>query len=363
MPSRQPLSEDADQLLHVFDLPQLYSKPSAAALLSALTLATSQPPSWDVSDAEDSRPGSGTSTPSSLHAKRRILRKKPVQRVDPEGLTAYLTRIIGSDLQWLPTEEQKEEVWETASLRLSERSGRTGMGAMSRSLYIPVSEDDEVEIVLHEPALTSDNLGFKTWASSYLLAKRLHTLDFPALSRKNDLGMRVLELGSGTGLVGMAAAAVFGASVTLTDLPDIEGNLKRNVDANSDVIMRSGGTAYSGVLDWRNPDVILSEGLHEPEKFPVILAADSLYSDKHPQLLVQTIDTWLAKDANARLAVELPLRDEYAVKLHRGFRKTMSTAGLHILEQGKETGYDDWDSGDGDSLQQVQCWWSVWGWK
>jgi len=237
------------------------------------------------------------------------------------------------------------------------------MGAMSRILYIPISEDDEVEIMLHEPALTSDNLGFKTWASSYLLAKRLHTLDLPALAWKNNLEKRVLELGSGTGLVGIAAAAVFGALVTLTDLPEIEGNLKRNVDANSDAIVRRGGTAYSGVLDWRNPNVItLPEGLHEPGKFPVILAADSLYSEGHPQLLVQTIDTWLAKDANARVVIELPLRDEYAAKLHQGFRETMSTAGLHILEQGEGTGYDDWGSGDGDSLQQVQCWWSVWGW-
>jgi len=238
------------------------------------------------------------------------------------------------------------------------------MGAVSRSLYIPISEDDEVEIVLHEPALTSDNLGFKTWASSYLLARKLHTLDLPTLAPLSIPKKRVLELGSGTGLVGMAAAAVFGATVTLTDVPEIECNLKRNIDANRHVAKRSGGTTCSGVLDWRHPDVItLREGPHESERYPVVLAADSIYSEEHPQLLVQTIETWLAKDARARVVIELPLRDEYAATLYQSFRVKMAAVGLCVLEQGQETGYDDWSSGDGDNLQQVRCWWSVWGWK
>ena len=44
-----------------------------------------------------------------------------------EGVPRYLTDIISSRLSWIEDEQIRVQIWEAASARLSERSGRTGM--------------------------------------------------------------------------------------------------------------------------------------------------------------------------------------------------------------------------------------------
>lgn len=282
------------------------------------------------------------------------------------------------------------------------------MPSMERAFHIlrrPGATDDvpgedlEVEIRMHEPSLTGDNLGLKTWAASYLLAKRLRDICFPSLADRLQprASYEVLELGSGTGLVGMAAAAVLGIGVVLTDLPEIETNLARNVADNRPAISRHGGRAITAVLDWTKPSSLTpSSPLHKlsaasssvalldpkrgletalptppdsnpstpaqlPSSFPIILAADCIYDPQHASLLANTISTWLSKRTNARVVIELPLRTAYAADVEE-LRRRMTMIGLDLLEEGEESGVDDWGADD-DEGQEVRCWWSVWGWK
>lgn len=226
-------------------------------------------------------------------------------------------------------------------------------------------------ITLYEPSLTGDNLGLKTWASSYLLSKRLARLSaYGPLSRHSESSPQlnsdrlirrasVLELGAGTGLVGISAAAVWGVHVHLTDLPPIVPNLSFNITANAAVISAHGGAATSGVLDW---SVLPSEEVHPSKKYAIILAADPLYSPEHPRLLVQTITRCLSTQADARVIVELPLREAYMPEINDLYTR-MAEAGLRVLEQGDEVGYDDWGGGAGSSgLKEVKCWWGIWVW-
>jgi D-xylulose reductase len=87
--------------------------------------------------------------------------------VNPEGVTRYLTSIVSNPLKWIHDDEVKEEIWNQASFRLSERSGRTAMGALSRDFRIPTATSS-FNLSIHEPALTGDDLGLKTWAASYI---------------------------------------------------------------------------------------------------------------------------------------------------------------------------------------------------
>ncbi|KIW08616.1 uncharacterized protein PV09_00573 [Verruconis gallopava] len=351
------LTESFVNVLHVFDLPQLHNKPSVSELHQALKLLAIETPSWEKGSQNIGR--------GAFNIQQRC-------RVAPEGVPKYLTSIIASPLNWIQNEEQKVAIWEEASLRLAERSGRTAMPAISRTFIIPKKDGGDFELQIYEPSITGDSLGLKTWAASYLLSKRLHAIN---IHRLDDGPLRILELGSGTGLVGMAAAAILGAEVILTDLPDIEGNLARNVKQNEVVIQQHSGVARTAVLDWTQPECIISSkisvstdsnsGLDSAtkiDKFPVIVAADSIYSAEHPRMLVNTVKSWLAAGSASRVIVELPIRDGYCAEINE-FRQGMLRIGLEVLEDGEETGYDDWGGSSEDELQEVKCWWSIWAWE
>ncbi|KAF1944657.1 hypothetical protein EJ02DRAFT_340559, partial [Clathrospora elynae] len=328
----------------VLDLPQLYTKPSAEALLETLALLTSAPPSWDRN----------TTTHKIDHGDTPAMTRDRAAQVNPEGVTRYLTSIVSSSLRWIEDEEAKERIWDQASARLSERSGRSAMGAMSRTFRIP-TPSEPFELSIHEPALTGDDLGLKTWAASYLLAKRLNS--FRLVPSDTQQKLQVLELGSGTGLVGLAMAGL-GADVVLTDLPSICTNLARNAQANREIVSQNGGSTRTAILDWTHPtscapfqdDNAADNHRVIPESFPLILAADSLYSPDHPRMLVDTIDVWLSKHANAKVIVELPYRDAYLPEI-KDFRRRMLEIGLRILEEGDEKGYDDWGSSGANDEQ------------
>jgi predicted nicotinamide N-methyase len=236
---------------------------------------------------------------------------------------------------------------------------------MQRCFFIPLSLDDPdegVEIVLHEPSITEDNLGLKTWASSYLLAKRMvllrHSLPYiPETSA-------ILELGAGTGLVGMATAAALGRRVVLTDLPEIVPNLQRNSNTNAARLDHYGASTKTAVLDWTSPNELRLNDQSEqvPHHFPLIVVADPIYSSDHPRWLVQAIDYHLSRGVNARVVAEMPLRECY-VRERQDFRDLMQDIGLITAEEGEEVGFDDWSSGNGEELSEVRCWWSVWRWR
>ncbi|CAN4076942.1 unnamed protein product [Withania somnifera] len=134
--------------------------------------------------------------------------------------------------------------------------------ACGRSLSILQSPSN-----LGTPGVT----GSVMWDSGVVLAKFLeHAVESKRIHLQ---GKKVVELGSGCGLVG-CLAALLGAQVILTDLPDRLRLLKKNVEANLYGDIR--GSATVNELTWgdeldndmRNPlpdyvlgsDVIYSEG-------------------------------------------------------------------------------------------------------
>lgn len=139
------------------------------------------------------------------------------------------------------------------------------MPEMVRTWIVPASATlPELRVDIREPPLTGDNLGLKTWGTAFAIVKKLeelgnkyfdHLLVFtpePGLGTER-LGTRVLELGSGTGLVGISAGAIWGANVLLTDLPEIQENLLFNISKNALMVECMGGSINGDILDWKDP--------------------------------------------------------------------------------------------------------------
>lgn len=225
------------------------------------------------------------------------------------------------------------------------------MPAMTRTFTIAtIDEDDEdLQISLHEPSLTGDWVGFKTWGSAFLLAQRLQAIAATHLSYLS--APSVLELGSGTGLAGLVAAALWSTSVTLTDLPEILPNLSKNAETNRSSVSSRGGRISISELNWADVQPHQSN-------YKVVMAVDALYSVEHAGLLAPAIDGCLSCEEGARVLIATPLRDKATERMLEEFTNLMGERGLENIAQGDEYGFEDWEV-NGERAR-VHTWWGIW---
>jgi predicted nicotinamide N-methyase len=156
----------------------------------------------------------------------------------------------------------------------SERTVVVGRHAFT--LLLPAEPDALLE-QLEDPATGeqphfADPYWAKLWPAAINLAAGLVRRPFPP-------GTRVLELGCGSGLVGLAALAS-GMDVTFSDY------VPKAVELALENAARNGYVGGHGLLlDWRNSP---------SEQWPVILAADVTYDRTHIDLLLNVLDRMLA---------------------------------------------------------------------
>ncbi|CAK7215521.1 Protein-lysine N-methyltransferase rrg1 [Sporothrix curviconia] len=376
--------------------PAMRQQPSFADIMTCLNnlrASKSDPMAVDADDADADI--WDCATPRDEIEAHQAASAHEVQRY-ANAVSRYLGSIIMSDLAWLPSEDDREVLWATASRRIAERCGRTAMGDITRRWPLPIDGEDEgggggqIDLIIKEPALVGDSLGFKTWGTSYAMARMLPALAHtPGLRHLQPLlrqGLPVLELGAGTGLLGLAAAALWRADVVLSDLATIVPNLAANVERNSKIIQARGGRARAGVLQWgarRSENdaeagvvVVDTELFPEDHQFPLVLVADPIYDEEHPALLASAIDAQLALEVKGsdgdgerndrgtvspRAVVMVPLRDRQTEKMAAMFVSEMAERSLVPADEGEIAGQDsDWGNGSGGGT--VACeftcsWW------
>jgi hypothetical protein len=145
------------------------------------------------------------------------------------------------------TEAYTCAVDEAASL-LASFTGSGPEQAVTRNFSFLTPGGQPVGVELNDAPLLSEDhtsVGLQSWASSILLAERLcaNPGKFNLDVSPRGGGLRVLELGAGTGLLSITVAQLLAGGpahtppplVVATDFhPDVLTNLRRNVDANRD---------------------------------------------------------------------------------------------------------------------------------
>ncbi|XP_022741568.1 protein N-lysine methyltransferase METTL21A-like [Durio zibethinus] len=165
--------------------------------------------------------------------------------------------------------------------------------------------------------LPSEGLSFQLWPAATTLVTlldnhRCHPSKSPlttiltALSKGGDniRKLKILEIGSGTGLAGIAAAVTLGAKVTVTDLPHVIPNLQFNVDANADLVAQNGGTVNVAPLRWGEDEDVEAIG----REFDLVLASDVVYHDHLFQPLIETLRFLLNGGGEKKVFVMAHLR-------------------------------------------------------
>ncbi|KAH6657876.1 S-adenosylmethionine-dependent methyltransferase-like protein [Truncatella angustata] len=329
------------------DFPQVWQKPSSEAIIACLKRLHVEPPIWNPSTSQ-----------------RVILEDHENSARFRKEVAAYLASFIKSDLRWISADEEKEAIWDEASRRLSERCGRAGMGEITRRWPFASEAYPAFELIVREPPITGDALGLKTWGSSYFLARLLDKIAEQSLSHlliEHNSLPDVLELGSGTGLCGMAAAAIWKTRVALSDLPNIVPNLSHNIEKNSEVIEALGGQVEAGDLTWGGHLEDNDDMFTKKNQFKIILIADPIYDDNHPALLASAVHDHLAQTEDARVVAMVPMRDDTTRRLLAKFRDFLADGKrpLACLEEHRLMGQDDW--GEDEEPPQIECWWGVFG--
>ncbi|KAL8479547.1 hypothetical protein ACS0TY_026447 [Phlomoides rotata] len=170
---------------------------------------------------------------------------------------------------------------------VNQSSLQLNIDACGRSLSILQSPSS-----LATPGVT----GAVMWDSGIILGKFLeHSVESETLSLR---GKNVVELGSGCGLVG-CIAALLGARVILTDLPDRLKLLKKNVEANLYGNVR--GSAIVDELTWGDHlDRVFTNPLPD-----FVFGSDVVYSEGAVKDLIETLVELCGKLTTVVLAGEL----------------------------------------------------------
>lgn len=147
--------------------------------------------------------------------------------------------------------------------------------------------------------LPSQGLSFQLWPGAIALVNLLDTHYLQPIIRnplstlfksQENRPLRIIELGSGTGLVGIAAAALLSANVTVTDLPHVLPNLRINVEANSKLLqVNLGAKVNVAVLSWGVDEDMKAVG----REYDLILGSDVVYHDHLYEPLIKTLRFFL----------------------------------------------------------------------
>ena len=180
----------------------------------------------------------------------------------------------------------------------------------------------------------ADRSGLKLWPAALPLLEHLRVQVLPHVRRVLGRHPRVLELGSGCGLLGIGLAAAGCGRVVLTD-PGLETTfvagegeastldwLRANLDLNQEVTR---STCSVERLVWGDADHFEAIRRAHPDGFDLVVGSDLMYESAHYAALLATLDEFAPKRPDHPGAV---LGYAHRVK---GERRFVDMAAAHFV--------------------------------
>lgn len=135
--------------------------------------------------------------------------------------------------------------------------------------------------------------------------------------------IRVLEVGAGCGIVGIALAQLLKSDVVLTDLEDAQAIMQSNLER---AVPRAGSTVRRQVLGWGS-----SLGDLSSSKFDLVLVSDCIYNPDSSILLVETLELVSKLNPNVLIFVGYKRRHD----ADDTFFQRMQDARFSVVESGE----------------------------
>ncbi|KAM9859399.1 EEF1A lysine methyltransferase 3-like [Aulostomus maculatus] len=149
-------------------------------------------------------------------------------------------------------------------------------------LFAETFAQDNIYNVMGEEVKIRQVFGANLGVAAPVWEAALHLCGFFEEQCVEVRGRRVIELGAGTGVVGIVAARL-GAAVTLTDLPVVLSQLQANVSANMPASGWPSAPPTVLPLSWGEDHMNFSSD------WDLVLCADIVYLPETYPLLVQTL--------------------------------------------------------------------------
>ncbi|XP_051203090.1 uncharacterized protein [Lolium perenne] len=186
--------------------------------------------------------------------------------------------------------------------------------------------DDHVLTVQHGITSSLNSVGLQVWKAAMLLTDFVLHKSFT--SSEFD-GVTAMEIGAGTGLVGLVQARV-ASKVFITDRgTDILDNCLANVRLNSSTLKFDEAKIHIRELDWKtswpppvgtrdasDPSSIYlwsASEIEEAEKATLLLAADVIYSDGLTDLFFDTVRQLMSRGVKKVLYLTLEKRYNFSL--------------------------------------------------
>ncbi|KAF2071813.1 hypothetical protein CYY_006874 [Polysphondylium violaceum] len=251
--------------------------------------------------------------------------------------TSYFKKFIKTIVDQLQKLDQEvhEEILEKFMKSLSTPTGLAGDPLCIKSYCLQDSKKEEWVTLVNENAYNL--VGMTTWGAAYLLS------DYILANKSFFSDKHILELGSGTGLAGIALQCVADPpckKVVLTDYsPKVLNNLKENIELNNIEIQDFINTEdFQGesekrfsvrILDWEIEDLKCLDQCLDIVDSEIIIGADIVYDPSLARYLVAILNYLLNKKAGSMAIISSTIRNQSTFEI---FQKELVEKNLIVQD-------------------------------